>query len=97
MKIYIAGKITGDPNYVAKFALEEDILSDQGHIVLNPANMPEGLMPAEYMRMCLAMIDVADVIYFLSDWADSAGARIEQSYAAYIGKKMFFVKEERGG
>ena len=37
MKIYIAGKITGDPDYRAKFADAQRQIEAQGHIVLNPA------------------------------------------------------------
>ena len=49
-----------------------------------------GLSPSDYMRICLAMIDTAAAIYFLSDWADSAGAIIEQSCAAYTDKQCIF-------
>ena len=37
MKIYIAGKITGDPNYREKFEKAEKFLAGQGHSVMNPA------------------------------------------------------------
>ena len=65
MKIYIAGKITGEPNYKEKFDIAATSLEEQGHIVLNPAELPKGMLPAEYMRICVAMIDTADAIYLL--------------------------------
>ena len=87
MKVYIAGKITGDPWYRDKFAAEEIQLGGQGHTVLNPAELPEGMAPADYMRICFAMIDVADAVVFLQDAKDSAGARLEMAYCEYIGKE----------
>ena len=88
MKIYIAGKITGEPNYKEKFDIAATSLEAQGHIVLNPAELPEGMLPADYMRICFAMIDTADAIYLLKDWYSSSGASIERNYAMYIGKSI---------
>lgn len=86
MKIYIAGKITGDPGYLDKFRGEAKKLEALGHIVLNPAELPEGMSKAEYMRICLAMIDCADTVFLLPGWQGSPGARLEQAYCSYIGK-----------
>ena len=87
MKVYIAGKITGDPKYRKKFLMAEMQLVDRGDIALNPAELPEGMSPADYMRICFAMIDVADAVVFLPDAAESAGARLEMAYCEYIGKE----------
>lgn len=43
MKIYIAGKIAGDPLYRRKFLSAGRRLYADGHVVLNPASLPEGL------------------------------------------------------
>ena len=43
MKIYIAGPITGVVDYREKFAVAERELAKRGHVVLNPAALPEGL------------------------------------------------------
>ena len=88
MKIYIAGKITGEPKYKEKFDIAATSLEEQGHIVLNPAELPEGMLPADYMRICFAMIDTADAIYLLKGWYSSSGASIERSYAMYTGKSI---------
>ena len=87
-KVYIAGKITGDCNYRKKFERAEQELARQGHVVLNPAVLPEGLSRGEYMRICFAMIDVADRVVLLSDYKDSPGARLEKEYCRYIRKGM---------
>lgn len=88
MKIYIAGKITGEPNYKEKFDIAATSLEAQGHIVLNPAELPEGMLPADYMRICFAMIDTADAIYLIKGWYSSSGASIERNYAMYTGKSI---------
>lgn len=74
MKIYISGKITGDRRYKAKFREVEKKLAAAGHIVLNPATAPEGLRPVDYMRLCFAMMEAADVVLFMQDYQDSRGA-----------------------
>ena len=85
MKVYIAGKITGDPNYKGKFAAEAEKIRAAGNIALNPAELPEGMEPGDYMRICFAMIDVADVVMFLQE---SRGANVEWSYACYCRKRV---------
>lgn len=91
MKVYLAGKITGDANYKNKFARAEAELINDGYIVLNPASLPEGLSKGEYMQICLKMIDVADAVVFLTDYADSKGALLEKSYCDYIEKKVLYA------
>ena len=87
MKVYIAGKITGDPNYRKKFKDAAADITRGGHILLNPADLPKGMRPKDYMRICFAMIDVADAVVFLPDAAESAGARLEMAYCEYIEKE----------
>ena len=48
MKAYIAGKITGDPDYWHKFQRAQEDLEDQGFTVINPAELPEGMRPAGF-------------------------------------------------
>jgi len=42
------------------------------------------------MRIDLAQIDTADVVYFLKGWENSKGARLEHAYCEYIGKKVLY-------
>lgn len=85
-KIYIAGKITGNPNYKSVFAKSQIEFEKKGFIVLNPALLPEGMSPADYMRICFAMIDAADVVAFLPGYNSSSGAQLELQYCIYIDK-----------
>ena len=87
MKVYIAGKITDNENYKAQFESAARQIEALGNIVLNPAVLPEGMTPKDYMRICFAMIDVADVCAFLPDWGESRSARLERAYCEYIGKR----------
>ena len=91
-KIYIAGKITGDPAYRHKFATAEKRLSHQGHVVLSPARLPDGLKYEEYMYIDLAMITMCDAVHLLPCWKDSPGARREKRFAETIGKEVIFGK-----
>lgn len=59
MKVYIAGKITGDRRYRAKFREAAKALEEAGHVVLNPATLPDGLDDVDYMRICMAMVEWA--------------------------------------
>ena len=83
---YLAGKITGDPDYREKFRCVQSRYAPLGP-VLNPAELPEGMTAADYMRICMAMIDAADRVIFLPDAEDSAGARLERAYCEYVGKE----------
>ena len=93
MKVYIAGRITGDPRYREKFAEAEAALREVGHIPLNPAVLPEGMEAEDYMRICTAMLDSADAIGLLGDWTDSPGAKLELHYADYAGKKTVDLRK----
>lgn len=88
LRVYVAGKIDGDPLYRQKFQEAERMLKSLGYIVLNPARHPDGMDPQDYMRIDLAMIDACDAVYFLWDWLESPGARLEMAYAEYMGKQI---------
>ena len=93
MKIYIAGKINGDAEYQEKFRRAQKLLEDQGFVVLSPAVMPEGMRPADYMRICFAMMDSADVVAFLPDYDQSRGAQLEFAWCQYVGKQTMYLEQ----
>ena len=92
MKIYIAGKIAGDRRYRAKFREAAKALEAAGHVVLNPATLPDGLTDADYMRICMAMVDAADLAVFLP-----RGAMVEWAYCQRIGKDCAMYLDMTGG
>lgn len=85
MKVYIAGKITGNPMYKEEFDFARKKLTERGHVVLNPASLPVGMSRADYMRICFAMIDTCDFALFLPNYKDSNGAKVERAYCEYVG------------
>lgn len=86
--IYLAGPITGVADYRERFARAEAMVhrAHPDAVILNPATLPEGMTPAQYMRICLSMMDCADEVVFLAGWGNSAGAGIERSLCAYTKK-----------
>lgn len=93
MKVYIAGKISGDREYAEKFQNAKEYLEGKGFIVLNPAELPEGMSSENYMRICIAMMDCADAVVFLPDYQQSRGAMIEFDLCQYTGKKIMFLEK----
>ena len=95
MKVYIAGKITGNPDYKQQFAEAEKKLREKGHATMNPAVLPDGFEHHEYMRVCFSMIDVCDTLFMLDNWRDSIGATMEHDYATANNKAIIY-QELRG-
>lgn len=85
--IYIAGPMSGIKDYnrplFNKVAAE---LAEQGHSVLNPATLPDGLSQGQYMQICLPMVAVSNELVMLPDWERSEGAYIEFLLAKKSGK-----------
>ena len=89
MIIYIAGPITGVENYQENFAKVERELIKEGHKVLNPATLPQGMGDLKkYMQICLPMIEAADAVMMLPGWEKSLGANQEYGYALARGKQI---------
>ncbi|WP_159872284.1 MULTISPECIES: DUF4406 domain-containing protein [unclassified Raoultella] len=91
MKIYIAGPMTGFPEFNRpSFHEAAAVLKSDGHVVLNPATLPDGLSQFEYMDICLAMLRCAHAIYLLHGWELSAGARAEQALAEKLNLQRIY-------
>ncbi|PNK67513.1 DUF4406 domain-containing protein [Hafnia paralvei] len=81
-KVYIAGPMTGLPefNRPAFFSAAADLVTN-GDTPLNPAVLPDGLSQADYMAICIAMLQRADSILLLKGWSESSGACAELALA----------------
>lgn len=96
MKIYIAGPMTGIPEFNRPaFHEVASALTNDGHVVLNPAILPDGLSQREYMDICCAMIRCADAIFMLRGWEISEGAVAERALAKKLGVEIFTERQER--
>lgn len=92
MKIYIAGKITGDKNYKSKFKRAEKLLRSLGHSVMNPAWIApsDDFTWTDYMQISGMMQARCNAVYFLKDWKDSEGAKIEFKRCHQLNQTAFF-------
>lgn len=91
MRVFISGPMTGHAGFNrAAFDAAERMLKSQGHVVLNPAVLTDGLTQAQYMDICLAMVRCADAIFMLQGWEASAGARAECALAEKLGHRILY-------
>ena len=90
--IYLAGRITGEPNYHANFAAAADRLRNDGYSVFNPASSnQEGRPLRQIMAFVLGQLCQCDVIAMLPGWWRSGGARIEWLLARYLRMKVIYL------
>lgn len=89
MKVYIAGPITGQPNWNrTSFTAAEERLIEAGHDPVNPHKLHNGrtdLSHGEYMRTDLRALLDCDAIHMLPGWGRSKGARVEREVAWICG------------
>lgn len=109
MKIYISGQISGLPLHEARlnFAEAEKWLKGQGYEVMNPmvCNVYEEWKTwVDYIIESIDALRGCDGIYFMDNWMDSDGAKIEKIVAEHLGLKVIehgvscdFKKKAIGG
>ena len=96
MKIYIAGKMTGLPDFgYPTFHAEAAHLRALGHEVMTPAENPAPPCGSwgGYMRMAIAQLVQCDTIRLLPGWEDSSGARLEEHIAMRLGMTVVLPHE----
>lgn len=89
MRIYLAGPITGVPDYRRRFLQARTNCGRKGHLVMDPSCLPAGFDWEDYMPICLAMLERCDAICLLTGWERSRGAQKELWAARHWGKKVF--------
>ena len=92
MKIYIAGKITGDKDYKDNFLLAERGLQFKGHSVMNPAWLVEyqEFTYSDYMDISDCMRRKCDTMLMLFNWRNSKGAQCERSRGMKEGQTIYY-------
>lgn len=97
-KIYIAGKITGNPNYKEEFGVWEKRLADEGFTVVSPVyhDKYEGdysdvdAVWNHYMRISIAKLTECDEIFMLPGWQRSKGANVERMIAGWLSLPIHY-------
>jgi len=109
MKVYIAGPMRGYPNFnFAEFDRVRDVLTQQGHTVISPADLDRAYgidvsnltaddMTVEFnkevIRRDLCAIMDADGIVMLEGWENSVGATVERQVAQWVGLPVYYVRD----
>lgn len=94
LKDFLSGPISSRlETYKAEFDDAARIVSEAGHLPLNPATLPIGMENRDYMRICLAMLDSADLLLQLPGWGKSAGAIAERTVAMKTGVESLTLED----
>ena len=109
LSIYLSGKISGDPNYLEKFAVITKVLRTAYPMarIFNPAwefleiskKLKESGISEEagheiLVDTCLKIMEYYEAIAIMPDWSDSDGAITELKAAMKNGMKIIKVPEE---
>lgn len=106
--IYLSGKISGDSNYLEKFAVVTKVLRTAypAARIFNPAwefleiskklkeSVSEEAGHEILVDTCLKIMEYYEAIAIMPDWSDSAGAIRELKAAMKSGMKIIKVPEE---
>lgn len=89
MRVYIAGPMSGLPEYNRPAFYEAAAhLEDLGHAAINPANirLPKGTDSwQDYMRATTRLLTHCHGVALLPGWEKSTGAQIERRWAEAVG------------
>ena len=88
-KIYIAGKVSGEPiaECTMKFGMMQKQVEELGFIAVNPLEVVGTWKITWYqaMKKCIRALVDCDGMVLLPDWPDSTGAKIERQLAEDLG------------
>ena len=102
LKVYIAGKITGEDPEVCKLkfdAVETKLKMLGVDTVINPLNLgiPISWTWKEARELCLKVLkEKANTIVLLRDWTSSEGALEDYYYARNHGYRIFNENDSEG-
>ena len=94
--IFISGPMSGLPDFNRPaFMSEAARLRALGYFVFNPGEntAPPSGEWADWMRLSIRQLTVAQALVALPGWIDSQGARLEQVVAQELGLPVFLAGE----
>lgn len=93
-KIYIAGKITGEPIYDCVRKFEDagvELMFDYDLVIpLFLDGIHFGIEHHKAIEICLEALKECDVIYMMKDWKESKGAKMEHDFAIENGIEIIY-------
>ena len=97
-KIYIAGKVSGEPlaECTMKFGTAQKQIESSGFEAINPlALVTDSSTPWETaMKICIKALMDCSAIVALDDWKNSKGANVELVLAKRLGIIIFYGVNE---
>ena len=91
--VYIAGPISSDSDYKAKFDAVAKEVEDMGYVAYNPTWQPQGLEYKQYIDMGLQMLMKCDAAVFLEGHVNSDGALLEDDYCLTVNIPRIYLCE----
>lgn len=91
-RVYISGKITGNPYARIQFEEAYRLLERRGYDPMSPFHagqcMYSGMTHEEYMQVDLLLLSMADYICMLPNFIESEGAKAEFEFAVKKNKGL---------
>lgn len=99
-KVYLAGPITGHPNFMAEFDIAHAYLESQGYIVFNPARTTAALPTANmtrrnFMDLGITVLGMCNAIALMPGWESASGCQLEKAYAEANRMQVIELTEDQ--
>lgn len=97
MRVYISGPISENPAARQDFARVEHLLQQAGiEDIINPEAVLRrlSLTHGQYLHICKALVEIADVMVLMPGWRRSTGACIEVGVALARGIDAYEIDED---
>jgi len=106
-KIYIAGPISGVPDFEDRFDVTAEMLRELGYDVVNPIDIARRICSAlgdcpfdnvpyqTYLKADIGELIYCNTIYMLKGWENSKGAKLEHEIAQALG--IYIIYEINSG
>lgn len=98
-KVYIAGKVTGEPRLecAAKFQKAQDLLKNLGFEPVNPLQVVGTweISWEDAMKKCIKALMDCDAIYLLPCVENSEGAKIEIDLASSLNMTLLEIENQK--